>query len=490
MQVIMENQSQPVAKVMNLSRLQICLNSEDPSVLKLGLKLFSDKVLEDHYMDDIEYGVIASVQQLFGEKATIPIHGVLDALLKSSPKLEELFAIWTDIEMSISLDPEVCIQYLRCFIVILRCCPPSISTGIATRILQTHESSLQKLLESKVELVASLTHLIIAECLRRHRSLSDEISSCLFLPRKQAATEQSYQAEHIHQRIIALFTILQHAEPKTVLKLLQRDRIFISLIQHTNSHQTIATMLNGILTLLETNVFIRNHVEMILTKPFFEVIAHMSTPKTENSQHSENSTFAVEKATMAIGMLTVFARVLISNEFGMPNIEKLKVNFLESLTPFAHLQHQEILLQLCNHDVSMISKCISALRVFTGWNQANVVVLAWKYLLKLLQLFHTKNESTAYTLLIPISLTTKDIEEVLTTSSNMHDKVEVLQIRVHCLQYLQLLATIAVKEGNIAEVEFGERLGCVTLVKLLKMRNRYDIMFLVLVVILFGIVIL
>lgn len=470
MQVGTETQSQPGAKMMNLSRLQVCLNSEDPNVLKLGLKLFSDKVLEDHAINDVEYGAIASVQQLFGEKATIPIQGVLDALLQSSPKLEELFSIWTDIEMSITFDPEVCIQYLRCFIVILRCCgASSISTDIATRIIHTHESSLQKLLENKFEAVASLSHLLIAECIRRLRTVSDEIVSSLFFPRKHDITVQSNKAVHVHQRAIAFFTIVQHAEPKTVLKVLHKNQLLITLIQQTNSHQTIATMLNGIISLLETNVFLRNHADLILTKALFEALANMTLVKTENT---ENSHFLVEKATMAVGMLTVFARLFCHEEkltFQVTNIEKLKVNFIESLSPDLSVEHQDMLLVLCTHDVKMTAKCISALRMVDFSS-----VLAWSYLLKLLHLVSSKgSESIAvqFKQLIPAGLTSKDIESVLSASipAAQHNKVDRLQTRVHCLQYLQIMAKIAITQCQ--EQEFVEKCG-VTSVKLTKMRLR------------------
>jgi hypothetical protein len=176
---------------MNIAKFQFCVNHVDPSIVKQGLTGFADQVLRDHGKAG-EYGYCGrsesyDVEDILyesrgkhyfadesGSSSSNRVVGLLATYLTSSPKVEELFVLWSIGERSI--DKELCAAHMHAFAVILHCarCDRSMHAilhNIATRILDDSLSSLRSQLaesSSSVELIhATLGLLVEMSCLSR-----------------------------------------------------------------------------------------------------------------------------------------------------------------------------------------------------------------------------------------------------------------------------------------------------------------------------------
>ena len=159
---------------MNVSRFQIALNHEDPTVIISGLKSFSNQILKEHdALYAFGYNGRSINSLLFSSSSNIlypyyskinelPV-GLLALYLKSSPQIEELFVLWN--LQGYDINKELCPIHMKCIASILFCShnDDNFCNVVINRIISEYSKSiLSQLGSSNQNVIHSTLGLCIA----------------------------------------------------------------------------------------------------------------------------------------------------------------------------------------------------------------------------------------------------------------------------------------------------------------------------------------
>jgi len=147
---------------MNVARLNFCLSHEDPDIIRKGITAFTQQILEEHNAVS-HFGYHGRGVRLFkasDSSSEASIHanattelpdkvvGVLDAYIRSSPKLEPFFVVWELTQLHPE-DRDLTMVHAQCMAAIIHCASRSRSafcTAITNRILfERHRAVYQQL---------------------------------------------------------------------------------------------------------------------------------------------------------------------------------------------------------------------------------------------------------------------------------------------------------------------------------------------------------
>jgi hypothetical protein len=154
---------------MNISRFQLSLNHDDPSVVILGLKEFRLQVLSDHKAH-VHFGYNGrnclesdNIVRVLHPDTPETITGVLHEYILKSPQIEELFVLWT--LPNRDEDKALCAAHMACLAAILHCgqSNQAFCNTIVSRILCDFTKTLHAQLASgHVELIHSTLGLLLS----------------------------------------------------------------------------------------------------------------------------------------------------------------------------------------------------------------------------------------------------------------------------------------------------------------------------------------
>jgi hypothetical protein len=159
---------------MNISRLQVVLNHNDPDIVLNGINEFTKQILlENNSIESFGYnGRSCTTHFTLSSQNAVEVKGLLESYIKSSPQLEELFILW-DMSGRESNKPLI-VAHLTCIAAILHIAKgdSNFCERISQRILSDYSKSLLESLSSNHSAtVHSTIGLLIAICrLSQHAS--------------------------------------------------------------------------------------------------------------------------------------------------------------------------------------------------------------------------------------------------------------------------------------------------------------------------------
>jgi hypothetical protein len=148
---------------MNLSRLQVVLNHDDPNLVSVGLSELSKQILlENNCIEDFGYMGRSLQYSSINGSSNPEVKGLLSTYIKSSPQIEEFFLLWD--MPGIETNKQFCLSHISCLSAILFCTRGStFAEKIANRIISDYSKSLiSSLSSSNTSTVHSTLGLLIA----------------------------------------------------------------------------------------------------------------------------------------------------------------------------------------------------------------------------------------------------------------------------------------------------------------------------------------
>ena len=167
---------------MSLKKFQICLNHENPDIIRVGLDEFTDELLRDHSGYDSfrfcgyvptsgeqkndqndsheAYDETALSTNYMGE-----MKGLLLQYIKSSPNLEELFILWN--LTGYEYDSRLCYSHMKCLAAIIFCTQstPTVQKLVINRILSKFSTNIiRQLISNDVLMIQSTLQLLLSIC--------------------------------------------------------------------------------------------------------------------------------------------------------------------------------------------------------------------------------------------------------------------------------------------------------------------------------------
>ena len=86
--------------MLNVPRFQLALNSEEPDIVKLGLRQFLQQILNEHGIEEtfgtnsIKYIEGEDIESILYPTTPLKVQGLLKDYLEASPQIEEFFILW------------------------------------------------------------------------------------------------------------------------------------------------------------------------------------------------------------------------------------------------------------------------------------------------------------------------------------------------------------------------------------------------------------
>lgn len=167
--------------MMSLTKFQLCLNHENPNIVKTGLIEFSNQVLKDH---DVVNSFGCYGRSYSNETEDLvkqgcfsgPVKGILQSYIQSSPRLDELFVLW---QLSGRDDDDsLCIAHTRCMTVLLFCTDslPHLQKLIAGKLVHEYVSSvLIQLSNGSAELRKATIGLLLAIVRIKNEEMTNKV---------------------------------------------------------------------------------------------------------------------------------------------------------------------------------------------------------------------------------------------------------------------------------------------------------------------------
>lgn len=227
---------------MNVSRFQVCLNHDDPEIVKKGLDEFVTHILQDH--DAIltfgYNGRPPKLDSTYWSTASPVINGTLSSYMRSSPRCDELFVLWS--LPTRDLDKELCSSHMTCLAAILHCARANVifSTTIVQRILRDHLKSVHmqlgsghtSLVHATLGLLSTVARTTTQNCRDLYQKLSLQSPAFLQLVQRGKAVmwqHRNWQGEDIATDARLLITLMVFSFMKNA-----DDSMFTEMITHTS----------------------------------------------------------------------------------------------------------------------------------------------------------------------------------------------------------------------------------------------------------------
>ena len=219
---------------MNLTKFQICVNHENPSIVKAGLDEFISQVLEDHQSLDFfdsEPDDRKSFKAFFS--GTVPnklLDGLLDFYFQSSPHAEEFFVLWKLPQRD--LDAGLCVSHTKALIVLIHFIQSMHhKRNLVKRLLYECNDELFIQLRSKHEDVVDVTYMLLVTIARSSpedwiREHNDFISNIETLLSNRGTLFRVWNSVFL----LYLHT-LSHANDDEAVHIIESSTIFKSILE-------------------------------------------------------------------------------------------------------------------------------------------------------------------------------------------------------------------------------------------------------------------
>jgi hypothetical protein len=342
--------------MLNVPRFQLALNSDDPDIVKLGLKQFLQQILQEQSAED-RFGVDCIVQTLPSNfqgilypKNEIPITGLLRSYLDASPQIEEFFVLW-DLPNRL-LDPELCGLHMQCLSALLHCCTDQLQfcRYAVNRIMSCSQSLVIKQLEMNDAFVTQMTLSVIISCYRFNKQLPEELFNCLLsgLSSKLLLFHVDQYSPSIgsvetRSAIAVLFYLLidNQLEPSYAIKIFKEEKglknLFRELLKCTD--RAVQILLEGMLYLVKSNHLVKDYISKFVSRMILGKVADLSVSNDE------------KKSSLAdlflLDLSNLLANMLSESEFQSKTARKHVMNctndVLDSLRPLLNDLHRQVL---------------------------------------------------------------------------------------------------------------------------------------------------
>ena len=236
---------------MSLTKFQLCLNHENPSIVLAGLNDFANQVLREHNfrvndcLAPLQYQSIESIEsnELFNHKDLNVTKGILLSYIHSSPKAEELFVLWSLPGRDSLID--LAIAHTHCLTVILHCSTniPIYQKEIITKIINDYVHSIILQLGSKSPTLVQVTLGLLTEIVRSpsylltydvYEQLFSDISvynTILTPPISEGDDSVNANADTFQMLILMIFTLYNNTTDEYIISnLLQSTSLLKQLL--------------------------------------------------------------------------------------------------------------------------------------------------------------------------------------------------------------------------------------------------------------------
>lgn len=272
-----------------VKRFQFCLNTDDAEIVRLGLDGFAEQIAQNENFAltlaafalepsvvDVEF-ILGSSEETI-DASSFPL---VEAYLNSSPRLEELFSVWSLLTGRRELEAALTANFLRCFVYILQLIPQGDAryTDITLRVLREHETGLVRQLQSTDNSTIAYTMLLISLCLRSHKSLSEPLLHALltsFKSLKTIANKSGKLPVAATSCAVVLFGhLFTYLEYSQCLLVVSEEKLLLDLLYH-GSLPTLQLLLNLQLTwLLGGSTVFRDHLSFFLNSQTVNKLLNM-----------------------------------------------------------------------------------------------------------------------------------------------------------------------------------------------------------------------
>lgn len=368
--------------MMSLTKFQLCLNHENPNIVKTGLIEFSNQVLKDHdAIDSFGYNgrTYSNITQDLLHQVCVftPVKGILQSYIQSSPRLDDLFILW---QLSGRDDDDsLCIAHTRCISVLLFCTGsiPHLQKLIAMKLMNEYVSSIMiQLSKGSIELRKvsvglllgilrikneEMTNRVLDLILSDPTLFKDQIQSSTASNLKQvqesASTEDFQTSTDIRFMLLILFlTALSSANEAILSLMLAEDSPFLILLEPILSDHASVTHLQlaieGLMLVSATNKTLQNNLFQV------QIMNKISVTKwLELFNHTDHSIREligcfIEAVGSSITDLFLSREKSVSTSKGDVNTRKVKplfaiakdvsVSLLDLIDPLTFTEHEKV----------------------------------------------------------------------------------------------------------------------------------------------------
>lgn len=228
-----------------VKRFQFCLNTDDAEIVRLGLDGFAEQISQNEVfsltlaalcIDPIS----TSVDKILHKDDNVEIadYPIVELYLNSSPRLEEMFSVWSLLTGRRELETALSAHFLRCFVFILQILPENDSryADITLRILREHETGLIRQLQSTDSSTVAYTMLLVSLCLRAHKSLSEPLLNALLTSYKSLKSLASKPGRLPifagFSAVVLLSHFFTYLEYTQCLLVLSEEKLVLDLLYH------------------------------------------------------------------------------------------------------------------------------------------------------------------------------------------------------------------------------------------------------------------
>ena len=244
---------------MSLTKFQLCLNHDNPSIVLAGLNDFANQVLREHgfrineCLCPVQSQSIESIEsnELFTQQDLVETKGILLNYIHSSPKAEELFVLWSLPGRDSLID--LAIAHTHCLAVILHCSTniPIYQKEIITKIINDYAHSIIFQLGSKSPMLVQVTLGLLTEIVRSpyypmtyevYERLFSDISvynTILTPPISEGDDSVKATTDTLQMLIIMIFTLYNNTTDEYIIShLLQSTSLLKQILLNTTKYST------------------------------------------------------------------------------------------------------------------------------------------------------------------------------------------------------------------------------------------------------------
>lgn len=260
-----------------IKRFQFCLNADDVEIVKLGLVGFADEVARStdfHHTllglcRDKSYAALSDITEHVAEISSCPL---VELYINSSPRMEELFSVWSLLSGRRELEAALASHLMRCFVSILQflTIDDARYLDITGRVLREHDTGLLRHLQSSDESTVAYTHLLLSLCLRSHKNLLEPLIHCALnsLKNIKPFKEENVPLEGGFAAIVLFSHLLNNLEYSQSLLVLSDEKLLTDLSGCISVHS-----LKLLLDLLESllisgSILMRNNLSSFIHSNF------------------------------------------------------------------------------------------------------------------------------------------------------------------------------------------------------------------------------
>ncbi len=343
------------ASNLNVPRFQLSLNSDDPDIVKLGLRQFLHKILQEQNVENV-FGY-DGVEILLGPNFYNTLHpkfpvtttGLLRAYCDASPQIEEFFVLWG--LPNYGSDPELCGLHMKCFAAILFCCAEQVQLCryIIHRIFSSCLELLLRQLDMKDPFVVQMTLALIITSYRIQKTVPDELISSILLgiSSKSLIFHVSRYNDTVGlvetRPLLALFMFLlvdNQADPLSAVKIFKDEaglkNLFRDLVDA--SDRAVQILLNGMIYLVSTNYLVKDYMNKFVSRMVLGKVADLSISTCKEKSALADS-FLLEISRILAKMIT---ECTSQSKQVIKNVSNCANDMLDSMKPTLNDIHGQV----------------------------------------------------------------------------------------------------------------------------------------------------